>query len=53
MCHNVLENNKAARDVLDLTGLPKSPFLGWAPDWMRSAQRKPLAPSCLVHRGVV
>ena len=44
MCTEVLENNKAARDVLDLRGLPKPPFVKWMPDWMWSAQRKLLAP---------
>lgn len=44
MCTEVLENNKAARDVLDLTGLPKPPFAAWMPDWMWAAQRRLLAP---------
>jgi uncharacterized protein (DUF2236 family) len=44
MCRNVLENNYAARAVLDLTELPKPPFVQWAPDWLWSAQRKLLAP---------
>ena len=34
MCHNVLENNWAARAVLDLSTMPKHPSLGWMPDWM-------------------
>jgi uncharacterized protein (DUF2236 family) len=44
MCRNVLENNYAARAVLDLTGLPKPPFAQWLPDWLWTAQRKLLAP---------
>lgn len=44
MCTEVLENNKAARDVLDLTELPKPPFAKLMPDRMWSAQRKLLAP---------
>ena len=34
MCRNVLENNWAARAVLDLSTMPKHPSLGWMPDWM-------------------
>jgi uncharacterized protein (DUF2236 family) len=34
MCHNVLENNWAAREVLDLSSMPKHPSLNWMPDWM-------------------
>ncbi|MFY2860721.1 oxygenase MpaB family protein [Mycobacterium sp. THU-M104] len=44
MCRNVLENNYAARAVLDLTGLPKPPFAQWVPDWLWGAQRRLLAP---------
>jgi uncharacterized protein (DUF2236 family) len=44
MCRNVLENNCAARAVLDRTGLPKPPFTQWIPDWLWAAQRKLLAP---------
>lgn len=44
MCRNVLENNYAARAVLDLTELPKPPFVQWVPDWLWAAQRKLLAP---------
>jgi uncharacterized protein (DUF2236 family) len=44
MCSEVLENNFAARDVLDLTGLPKPPFAGWMPDWLWAAQRRLVAP---------
>jgi uncharacterized protein (DUF2236 family) len=44
MCRNVLENNFAARAVLDLTELPKPPFAQRVPDWIWAAQRKLLAP---------
>ncbi|MFV8232598.1 oxygenase MpaB family protein [Mycolicibacterium fortuitum] len=40
MCRNVLENNKAARDVLDLSELPKPPFASKMPDWVWALQRK-------------
>jgi uncharacterized protein (DUF2236 family) len=40
MCTEVLENNKAARDVLDLSELPKPPFVPWLPDWLWALQRK-------------
>jgi len=32
MCHNVLENNYAAREVLDLSTMTKHPSLEWIPD---------------------
>jgi uncharacterized protein (DUF2236 family) len=44
MCANVLENNYAARAVLDLTDLPKPPWAGKMPDWMWRLQRKAVAP---------
>jgi uncharacterized protein (DUF2236 family) len=44
MCRNVLENNYAARAVLDLSELPKPPFASAMPDWMWRLQRKMLAP---------
>lgn len=44
MCRNVLENNEAARAVLDLTELPKPPFAQWIPNRLWAAQRKLLAP---------
>lgn len=44
MCRNVLENNFAARAVLDLTELPKPPFAQWVPDWLWAAHRKLAAP---------
>ena len=34
MCRNVLENNWAAREVLDLSTMPKHPSLDWMPDWL-------------------
>jgi len=34
MCRNVLENNWAAREVLDLSGMTKHPSLEWMPDWL-------------------
>ena len=45
MCRNVLEDNKAARDVLDLGELPKPPFAQWIPDrlWTQH-QRHVVAP---------
>jgi uncharacterized protein (DUF2236 family) len=44
MCRNVLENNYAARAVLDLTDLPKPPFAPQIPDLLWELQRKLLAP---------
>ena len=44
MCRNVLENNYAARAVLDLTEVPKPPFLPWLPDRLWKLQRKLLGP---------
>jgi uncharacterized protein (DUF2236 family) len=40
MCRNVLENNKAARDVLDLSELPKPPFAAKMPNRVWALQRK-------------
>jgi uncharacterized protein (DUF2236 family) len=34
MCRNVLENNWAAREVLDLSTMTKHRSLQWIPDWM-------------------
>ncbi|ORV44786.1 hypothetical protein AWC02_14745 [Mycolicibacter engbaekii] len=34
MCRNVLENNWAAREVMDLSTMPKHPSLEWIPDWL-------------------
>ena len=44
MCREVLENNFAAREVLNLTELPKPPFAQWLPDRLWALQRKLLAP---------
>ncbi|MCV7040904.1 hypothetical protein BST36_16795 [Mycolicibacterium moriokaense] len=38
MCNNVLENNWAAREVLDLSSMPKHPSLEWMPDWLWKLQ---------------
>ena len=39
MCRNVLENNYAARAVLDLSELPKPPFAEKMPNWLWAVQR--------------
>ena len=44
MCNDVLENNYAARAVLDLTELPKPPWASWLPDWLWRVQRRAVAP---------
>lgn len=44
MCREVLEDNFAARAVLDLTELPKPPFAQRLPDFIWAAQRKIVAP---------
>lgn len=44
MCREVLEDNKATRDVLDLTTLPKPPFAQALPSWLWAAQRKVVGP---------
>jgi uncharacterized protein (DUF2236 family) len=44
MCRNVLENNYAAREVLDLSTMPKHPSLQWIPDWLWRLQLKTLGP---------
>ena len=44
MCREVLENNFAAREVLNLTELPKPPFAQWIPDRLWALQRKLLSP---------
>ena len=43
MCRNVLENNFAARAVLDLSELPKPPFAGPLPNWLWKLQRPVVA----------
>jgi len=40
MCSEVLENNFAAREVLNLTELPKPPFAEWVPGPLWVLQRK-------------
>ncbi|MGE2716399.1 oxygenase MpaB family protein [Mycolicibacterium litorale] len=44
MCRNVLENNWAAREVLDLSTMPKHPSLQWVPDWLWKLHLKALGP---------
>ena len=44
MCREVLENNWAARQVLDLSAMPKPPNAGWIPDWLWSAYLKVIGP---------
>lgn len=44
MCTNVLEDNKATRDVLDLTTLAVPPFAPWIPKWLWALQRRMLSP---------
>jgi uncharacterized protein (DUF2236 family) len=39
MCREVLENNWAAREVLNLKRLPKPPFAQWLPGWLWAIQR--------------
>jgi len=34
MCRDVLEDNWATREVLDLSTMPKHPSLDWLPDWL-------------------
>ncbi len=45
MSREVLEDNKATRDVLDLAKYPKPWFTQWMPDWLWSPmQRRVVAP---------
>ena len=44
MCRNVLENNYAARGVLDLSTMPKHPSLQWIPDRLWRLQLKVFGP---------
>ena len=45
MCREVLEDNRATRDVLDLAKYPKPPFAQWVPAWLWSpVQRRLIAP---------
>lgn len=43
MCRNVLEDNKATRDVLDLSGLGRPPFMTWIPERLWRIARVPIA----------
>ncbi|KZB88214.1 oxygenase MpaB family protein [Amycolatopsis regifaucium] len=43
MCEDVLEDNKATRDVLDIKDLPKPNFLPWLPDFLWKLVRGPVA----------
>lgn len=43
MCCEVLEDNKATRDVLDLSGLGPPPYAMWIPDAMWSILRVPIS----------
>lgn len=42
MCRDVLEDNKATRDVLDIGALPKPPRAGAVPDWLWRLIRGPI-----------
>ena len=44
MCREVLENNWATREVLNLSTMPKHPSLQWVPDPIWSAYLKVLGP---------
>ncbi|GLE58567.1 hypothetical protein NJBCHELONAE_38770 [Mycobacteroides chelonae] len=44
MCTNVLEDNKATRDVLDLSTLAVPPFAPWIPEGLWRFQRRLVAP---------
>ncbi|WP_028937836.1 oxygenase MpaB family protein [Pseudonocardia spinosispora] len=43
MCTEVLEDNKATRDVLDLSELAKPPYAPWLPEWAWRLLRIPVA----------
>jgi len=43
MCRTVLEDNKAARDVLDLSGIGRPPFLRWLPEPLWRIGRVPVS----------
>ena len=43
MCRNVLEDNKATRDVLDLSDIDRPPFLTWLPGPIWRITRIPVA----------
>jgi uncharacterized protein (DUF2236 family) len=40
MCTEVLENNWAAREVLNLDELDRPPFAAWMPNWVWALQRR-------------
>ena len=44
MCREVLENTWAAREVLDLSSMPKPPTAQWIPDWLWSFSLRALEP---------
>ncbi|BBY56509.1 DUF2236 domain-containing protein [Mycobacterium koreense] len=44
MVREVLEDNKATRDVLDLSTLDKPPFMPWLPTWLWNLQRRMVNP---------
>ena len=44
MCREVLENNWAAREVLNLSSTPKPPTAQWIPNWVWSALLKVINP---------
>ena len=44
MCREVLEDTWAARQVLDLSTMPKPPTAQWIPDWLWSLYLKALGP---------
>jgi len=44
MCRETLENTWAAREVLDLSSMPKPPTAQWIPDWMWSVYLKVVGP---------
>ncbi len=48
MCREVLEDNKATRDVLRLENYPKPPFAQWFPDWLWERQQRHLVAPFMV-----
>lgn len=42
ICANVLEDTKAARDVLDIAGIECPPAIGWLPSWAWRIVRVPI-----------
>ena len=44
MCRDVLENTDAAREVLDLSTMPKPPTAQWIPDWLWSSYLRVTGP---------